>query len=374
VVSEDTAAFSCYPVPCATADPGTISWAGAATTTGRTYTFPFGATVGGTNYYLPFTFAVTTGSAGNISLATYHTTAQNTPWGQSVSSMGLASFSCNAGVPEVNSLLIDRGWYISAPSSPTGNITFTYAGVENTTSAACGQTSANGISAERWNGAAWTIPAGANSVATGVTAGTGTATATGINTFSPWNLIVTNTPLPVTLLDFNATCNNYAALIQWSTSSENNNKYFTIDRTQDGIHYETIDTVKGVGNSTSVHNYSVTDESPLNGISYYRLSQTDIDGSTVHLNVIPYVPCENENTTKAFVVNNTIKVELNTVQGGVYTITLYNTLGQIIYTKTTNASVGLNVYTINPILSNGLYILNVTGTNSVYTKKIVFGL
>lgn len=82
-------------------------------------------------------------------------------------------------------------------------------------------------------------------------------------------------PLPIELTMFNAKLNgNYVDLI-WSTATEKNNDYFTIERSIDGINFEAIGVVKGAGNSVTEKYYSFQDKYPLVGTSYYRLKQTD---------------------------------------------------------------------------------------------------
>jgi len=66
---------------------------------------------------------------------------------------------------------------------------------------------------------------------------------------------------------------------EWSTASEINNDYFTIERSTEGIHFDSLLSVKGAGNSTTRLFYSADDDHPLNGNSYYRLKQTNYDGS-----------------------------------------------------------------------------------------------
>jgi hypothetical protein len=84
--------------------------------------------------------------------------------------------------------------------------------------------------------------------------------------------------LPVELLSFSAKKENDDVIIKWSTASEINNDFFTIERSTDGDHWEILKESKGAGNSSSLIEYSELDENPHNGISYYRLKQTDYDG------------------------------------------------------------------------------------------------
>ena len=89
-------------------------------------------------------------------------------------------------------------------------------------------------------------------------------------------------PLPIELVAFNAEPQNYKVLLSWSTASERDNAYFTVERSSDGIEYNSIATVMGAGTSSSLKTYKTYDNQPPMGISYYRLKQTDFDGSYKH--------------------------------------------------------------------------------------------
>ena len=67
-------------------------------------------------------------------------------------------------------------------------------------------------------------------------------------------------------------------LIEWTTLSQVNNDYFEVQRSIDVEQWKTIETVTGAGNSNSQMSYTIIDDNPIHGISYYRLKQTDYDG------------------------------------------------------------------------------------------------
>lgn len=91
-------------------------------------------------------------------------------------------------------------------------------------------------------------------------------------------------PLPIELLNFDALVkSNRQVEVFWTTATELNNDYFTVQRTVDGISFEDIDEVKSSainGNSNNSLSYSIIDPNPLRGTSYYRLKQTDLNGSS----------------------------------------------------------------------------------------------
>ena len=85
--------------------------------------------------------------------------------------------------------------------------------------------------------------------------------------------------LPIVLENFIGYPSGQGVKLEWSVLSEVNNDYFTIHRSIDCYHWEELGRVPGNGNHNNRMEYSFTDESPLLGISYYRLTQTDYDGN-----------------------------------------------------------------------------------------------
>jgi hypothetical protein len=94
------------------------------------------------------------------------------------------------------------------------------------------------------------------------------------------------TALPVDLLEFRAKEENHQVILSWSTASEKNNSYFTLERSVDGHKFEFVATVEGKGNTNLRTDYSFTDASPYSGRSYYRLSQTDYDGTKKYFPIV----------------------------------------------------------------------------------------
>ncbi|MEX1002310.1 MAG: T9SS type A sorting domain-containing protein [Crocinitomicaceae bacterium] len=87
-------------------------------------------------------------------------------------------------------------------------------------------------------------------------------------------------PLPIELLYFTASSDDQRQEVKlyWSTASENNNDYFTVERSADGVNWEKVLEKKGAGNSSQTLTYSEIDRNPFMGMSYYRLKQTDFNG------------------------------------------------------------------------------------------------
>lgn len=91
-----------------------------------------------------------------------------------------------------------------------------------------------------------------------------------------------NVPAPITLLSFTAQKHPRhpdQSLLRFSTASERDNAGFDIERSPDGNKWAKIGYVVGHGTTAEQRDYDFTDSQPLSGRNYYRLRQTDYDGS-----------------------------------------------------------------------------------------------
>jgi hypothetical protein len=95
-----------------------------------------------------------------------------------------------------------------------------------------------------------------------------------------------SSPLPVELVAFNAKKEENTVALTWQTAMEKNNDFFTVERSVNGLEFTAIGNVKGAGTTTIAQSYNLIDEKPLNGISYYRLKQTDFDGKFEYSKIV----------------------------------------------------------------------------------------
>jgi hypothetical protein len=96
-----------------------------------------------------------------------------------------------------------------------------------------------------------------------------------------------STPLPVTLLNFTVTKQGDNAQLNWSTSSEENNKGFEIQRSTDQSNWTVLNFIAGAGNSQTEKDYQYLDQNLPAGTYYYRLRQVDYDGKSSFSKVVP---------------------------------------------------------------------------------------
>jgi hypothetical protein len=98
---------------------------------------------------------------------------------------------------------------------------------------------------------------------------------------TPWTLASTSfdNPLPITLVEFTARPEGEFVRLEWTTASEFQNAFFSVERSQDGVNFEHVMDVPGALNSNAPVHYAELDRAPYMGLSYYRLRQTDVDGN-----------------------------------------------------------------------------------------------
>jgi hypothetical protein len=89
---------------------------------------------------------------------------------------------------------------------------------------------------------------------------------------------INNIILPVRFTSFTVTADGCKALLEWQTGMEQNNSHFLVERSSNGTQFTTIARVEAAGNSNATNTYKFTDEAPVSGVTYYRITQVDFDG------------------------------------------------------------------------------------------------
>ena len=183
--------------------------------------------------------------------------------------------------------------------------------------------------------------------------------------------------LPIELLSFTATPvkqadDNYIVRCNWATATEINNDYFTVERSKDGTIFSQIGTMKGAGNSNATLNYEYDDMAPYNGLSYYRLKQTDYDGKYTYSNIVPVfiggLEIINFYPNPAIEdVTATIVVKENTTA----TVEVFNTLGERVLDKEVLLNKGLTLVKLNVSqLAAGNYMFRVILPTKEKSQKV----
>ena len=196
---------------------------------------------------------------------------------------------------------------------------------------------------------------------------------------SPSNSIVlTTTPCPditypIELIDFYGYWEHHEVKLHWTTATELDNDYFEIERSLNGIDYEYLTTVDGAGNSIQHRNYHAVDPNPKMGWNYYKLYQVDFDGTRNEVGIV--VVSVNEEVLDWVIYPVPVEDELiirladdMAIEGT--TLTIYNSLGQIMVTQILDTST--NIYTINTDdWAAGVYTVKMSDIVRERTQKII---
>jgi len=166
------------------------------------------------------------------------------------------------------------------------------------------------------------------------------------------------TILPVQITSFTVNCEtDFINKLDWETKSEQDNDYFIIEKSYDGLTWEYVAKIEGSETTSTSQNYNYSDVERSNNLMYYRLTQVDFDGSLTVLHTVK-VECSNYNFPQIYPnpFDATLYVDFKTDKD--YTIEVKDVLGKIVYIKAVDASTGnLQFLDLNEIQTRGLYYI-----------------
>jgi Bacterial Ig domain/Secretion system C-terminal sorting domain len=175
--------------------------------------------------------------------------------------------------------------------------------------------------------------------------------------------------LPVTITDLGAVYSNDKVNVKWTTTFELNNDHFDVERSTDGISFNAVGTVKGMGNSAVKHNYEFNDDVSRNVLNkndlYYRLKQVDLDGKASYTKVLVVRVYRTKSLQSLSVTPNPaindIKVNVQLNENSYIVMKIANSNGIEVMRKTTRASIGSNNFSLEGTsrLQAGIYFLEV---------------
>ncbi|MEO5980377.1 MAG: T9SS type A sorting domain-containing protein [Chryseolinea sp.] len=205
-------------------------------------------------------------------------------------------------------------------------------------------------------------------------------TVTGVNLangnfFTIGTVNPTSTPLPVSLVDFKVHYESPVVVASWKTATELNNDHFTLERSGPNLSFQDIVHIRGAGTSTTLLSYQATDDGPIAGLSYYRLKQTDHDGTSEYSSVksiyIPYgehaiTISPNPSSGKQFLINvPDPSAKLDYVE-------ILSQTGDMLRKETPESKTG-NSYSMSfeKPLAAGLYLLRIRYSDRLYYAKVI---
>jgi hypothetical protein len=181
--------------------------------------------------------------------------------------------------------------------------------------------------------------------------------------------------LPISFVEFKANKKEDGVELTWETATEINNSHFTVEKSSDAVTFSSIATVKGAGNSNTVRSYAVTDAELKNGMSYYRIKQTDFDGKSTYSVVICFNYTPSTGLTVCPNPSNSGEVMRVSIpdNGQNALIVVRDMQGQEYYSKVILDTENHQLVAVNPepALAPGMYMVIASSDNSIYSQKII---
>ncbi|MBE2279874.1 MAG: proprotein convertase P-domain-containing protein [Ignavibacteriaceae bacterium] len=203
-----------------------------------------------------------------------------------------------------------------------------------------------------------------------------------------WGItVLTSEPVPVELQNFSIQTNGSGVTLSWETVSETNNAGFEIQRRKENGEFVKAGFVQGAGTTTEIRKYYFSEKNLSPGVYYYRLKQTDFDGTSVYsqeieINVdvpVNFLVSQNYPNPVSLTENSIMssRVNFSLPSNAFVTISIYDALGSLIKSPV-NSFFEAGAFEVDLELSNfasGSYFYRVearTETGEIYfsTKKL----
>ncbi len=183
----------------------------------------------------------------------------------------------------------------------------------------------------------------------------------GMSGFSQFGTAQSSLILPVELISFTGEVTDHGNLIQWTTDSEYNNDYFSLEKSFDGLGFAEITRLDGSENTLMQSHYQYLDDNRFAGDNYYRLRQVNLDGSFGYSNVILL---QNEIVSPVFNAvtpnpsSGAITISLSTSQGGLADFSVIDLFGRDLFRYSKYIETGKALIDINLThLPKGIYFI-----------------
>lgn len=204
--------------------------------------------------------------------------------------------------------------------------------------------------------------------------GQGYASNTRGNLNDLWKFSVNVNTLPVTITSFEAIRQNNVANLNWSTSAEYNSKYYGVERSANGINFDSIGMNIAAGYANTITSYEFTDKLPLIGSNFYRLKQVDADNRVTY-SVIRKVNFSSTRFGYTILQNpvyNSLRLSLHPGSTGKTEFRVTDASGRLLI-REEQLLPGSGIVHSIPIqnLSKGTYYITVRSGSEVITKGFV---
>jgi hypothetical protein len=178
--------------------------------------------------------------------------------------------------------------------------------------------------------------------------------------------------LPFQLLDFSGKQIQQSISLAWKTGTEEKVIAYEIERSPDGKKWEKAGFVSAESSASSVKDYTFTDNDPIDGKNYYRLSSKESDGKTQYSKVL-LIHFQSDKLSSIAIFPNPVADQLfidnNTQNVKISKAAIYNAEGKLIKNITANA---VSFMIDTKYWQKGIYLIQLTTTKGhISSHKII---
>ena len=172
-------------------------------------------------------------------------------------------------------------------------------------------------------------------------------------------------PLPVELLRFTGRVTDTANVLDWATAAELDNSHFEVQHSTDGLVFETIGIVDGMGTTSSLTTYDFPHHDVPAGWNHYRLVQVDLDGDRERSHIVTLDNRSDEPSESMVLMlypnptaRNTIDMDVYVHTGGPFRIEVIDLTGRVVRSEDVVLEHGYITRSVDlGEVANGAYVL-----------------
>ncbi len=184
--------------------------------------------------------------------------------------------------------------------------------------------------------------------------------------------------LPVDFLFFEGEKKDNGNLLNWAVEAEYRNDYFSLETSTDGVNWKELTKVKGAGTAQQAKTYSFLDTKNTSVSTYYKLSQTDFDGTRNEL-ALKFIPLT-DFQFRMFpnpAAENKVHIDFSNTSDDAASVIIRNELGQVVFLTNLDAIAksGKTTYYSSDLLLDqpaGIYLVEIhSGDQLLERSKLV---
>ncbi|HWK08235.1 MAG TPA: T9SS type A sorting domain-containing protein [Puia sp.] len=187
--------------------------------------------------------------------------------------------------------------------------------------------------------------------------------------------ILTGLPtiLPINFLSFTAEKNGNESILYWSTGETYQQQLFTIQRSYDGVNFNTIGVVDGAPGTTATEEYQYTDASPASDKNYYRIQVTDLAGRQTYSAIVLIDRSGSQNTFGIYPnpAGRAFTIRLGEPGSPVISVAISDLTGKTVWSQSCHTSGNLIPVTLSGILVPGIYFVRLTDNGQTQMGKLL---